>query len=68
VWVHQWQAVQHPHHAVQEGRHVRDRRVLLHCTLLPDADESWPVNAFVVFDNLLLVYSMYVLRVCICAY
>ena len=42
VGVDQRQAVQHPNHAVEERRHVRHRRVLLHRPLLPDADECRP--------------------------
>ena len=42
VGVHQRQPVQHPHHAVEESRHVRHRRVLLHRPVLPDADERRP--------------------------
>jgi hypothetical protein len=44
VRMHQRQAVQHPHHAVEERGHVWDRRVLLHRPFLPYADERWPVR------------------------
>jgi len=30
VRVHRRQAIQHPHHAIEQRRHVWDRRVLLH--------------------------------------
>jgi hypothetical protein len=44
VRVHQRQAVEHPHHAVEQRRQVRHRGVLLHRLLLPDAVEGRPAS------------------------
>lgn len=46
VRVHRGEAVQHPHHAVEQRRHVRHRRVLLHRPLLPDPYERRPAYVF----------------------
>lgn len=35
VWMHIWQSIQNPHHAVHQRGHVWYRRVLLHCPFLP---------------------------------
>ena len=44
VRVHRREAVEHPHHAVEERGQVRHRRVLLHRLLLPDAVERRPAK------------------------
>jgi hypothetical protein len=56
VRVHRRQPVQHPHHAVQQRRHVRDRRVLLHRPFLPDADERRPVRHMYIYVSVIYAF------------